>query len=432
MSFTSKYSEEKVQVSEESQIEVLACLPSVREVKIKATINWSIIHLKDEICKEFALEPEYTRLIVDEKVLDENGTVEGFNLAGKTVTVDYLWARHFLLWTLEQQRKIRNSTVLIAGAGALGNEVAKNLAMLGVKRLIIVDFDMVEMSNVSRMFFLGIEDVGKPKAEVLGARIAEKYPFVEVYVYTCKLEQLPLENYLTSDVIVSGLDNIASRIFLAAIARKYQIPLVDGGTLGHQGRIQVYIPPNAPCPACNLPPEKYSELVNLKNPCDPKITENKIPTITTVNSYVASIQAQETLKIIVGYEEFQKTGKWPQNTGQPLQGVQIADLKFDKHTVMKLERNPKCIVCSEKGMAKPANTSMLSFDDVNGETTMLYGLAKKSIGNDVVLYSLAYTTPRKIELRRSLKDYKIRRDSFVLAITFGLRDECEETIFKLS
>ncbi|MGB9693716.1 MAG: ThiF family adenylyltransferase [Fervidobacterium sp.] len=420
-----------MQVSKESHVEVLASLPSVKEVKIKAKAKWSIKDLKREICREFALEPEYTRLIVDEKFLDENGTIEELNLAGKSVTVDYLWARNFLLWAPEQQQKIRNSTVLIAGAGALGNEVAKNLAMLGVKRLVIVDFDVVEMSNVSRMFLFDIEDVGKPKAEVLGSRITEKYPFVEVYAYTCKLEQLPLENYLMSDVIVSGLDNIASRIFLAAIARKYQIPLVDGGTLGHQGRIQVYIPPDSPCPACNFPPEKYPELVNLKNPCDPKISENKIPTVTTVNSYVASIQAQETLKIILGYKEFQKTGRWPQNTGQPLQGVQIADLKFEKYTIMKLERNRKCIVCGEKGLAKPVRKLTLALNLTFRSTSELYNYLKQNIGKNVDLYTASDFPPKKIITGRDLRDYSLHKGGYIQGIANFYGSEREEIILKI-
>ncbi|MEM2567917.1 MAG: ThiF family adenylyltransferase, partial [Candidatus Bathyarchaeia archaeon] len=226
----------------ENEVEVLISLPSVREEKIKVPSKSKVSELKKIVCKKFMLEPEYTQLILDGKNLELDVNIEALDVSGKKIVVDYLWARHLLLWSPKMQAKLRKSTVLIAGAGAIGSEVAKNLALMGVKRLVIVDYDVVEASNISRMLFFTLDDEGKPKAETLGARIVEKYPFVEVYAYTCALEQLPLETYLNSDVIVSGLDNIASRIYLAAIAHRLQIPMIDAGTLGYKVRVQTYIP----------------------------------------------------------------------------------------------------------------------------------------------------------------------------------------------
>lgn len=414
-----------------NNISFLAVLPSVGERRIELSAKGTVKDLKEAICREFKLEPEYVKLVGNDKILDEGIMLDNLNLPEKTVTVDYLWARHLLLWGLEQQLKIRKATVFVAGAGAIGNELCKNLAMLGVKRLVIVDFDTVELSNVSRMFLFGLEDVGKSKAEVLGAKIAEKYPFVEVYAYTCTLERLPLEVFLNSDVIASGLDNIASRMFLATIARKYQIPLVDAGTLGYRCRVQTYIPPDTACPICNFPAEKYAEFVKLKNPCDPRVTEDKTPSLITANTLAASIQTQEILKIIAGYEEFKETGKWPATTGQPLRDVLIADLKFNKSTLINLKRNPECVVCGKSGIAKTAERITITFDLALSTTSELYEQVKKHIGKNVTLYTTRDSPPKKIIAGKNLAEYKLDGGGYVVAIADNGKPECEEAIIKI-
>jgi len=415
------------------RIEVTVSLPSVQETKMQFSADTTIKELKTAICEKLKLESDYTNLIVEGTVLDAENTVGNLDLQNKKIVVDYLWARHLLLWNSQQQSRIRDSTVLIAGAGALGNEVAKNLAMMGVKRLVIVDYDVVEVSNVSRMFLFGIDDIGKPKAEVLGAQIVQKYPFVEATAYNCILERLPLDVFLNSDVIVSGLDNIASRIFLAAVAVKYQIPMVDGGTMrGYETRVQVYIPTDTACPACNLPADQYAKLVNLKNPCDPKIEEGKTPSVVTANSYTASIQAQETVKIIMGREEFKHEGKWPQNTGQPLQGILIADLKFNKYSTIQLKKNPRCLVCGEKGMAKPVKKHTLRFEEIGNSTSNLYDLAEHLIGTTPQLYTIANTSPTKIPQGQGLSELGIHKGSHIIAITSPTESDFTETLLKIA
>ncbi|MEM2780262.1 MAG: ThiF family adenylyltransferase [Candidatus Bathyarchaeia archaeon] len=414
----------------ENEVEVLISLPSVREEKIKVPSKSKVSELKKIVCKKFMLEPEYTQLNLDGKNLELDVNIEALDVSGKKIVVDYLWARHLLLWSPKMQAKLRKSTVLIAGAGAIGSEVAKNLALIGVKRLVIVDYDVVEASNISRMLFFTLDDEGKPKAETLGARIVEKYPFVEVYAYTCALEQLPLETYLNSDVIVSGLDNIASRIYLAAIAHRLQIPMIDAGTLGYKVRVQTYIPSNTPCPACNYPPEKYAELVKLRNPCDPKLEENKVPSVITANSLAASIQTQEILKILLGYKLYRTLGKWPQNSGQPINGVFIADLKYNKFSIIQFEKNKKCVVCGEKGLAKPAKRQVVSIKKVKS-TTDLFEILRKKIGSDLELYTTSSMPPQKILTDRRLDDYNIKRGSHIIALVKSAK-EFEELIFTIN
>ena len=269
-----------------------------------------------------------------------------------TVTVDYLWARHLLVWGLEGQRRIRNSSVLLAGAGAIGNEVAKNLAMLGVGQMLIVDRDTVELSNVSRMVFFEQSDLGKNKAEVLAKNIHRKYPYVQTAAFRGDLERLPLKFYLDSDAIICGLDNVVSRIFLTQICRKYSIPLVDGGITGLTGRIHVYIPPNDACPVCMFPPNQYSKIAGLRNPCDAPLEQEAAPSFSTTISLVSSILAQETIKLVLGTEEYRSNATWPQSSGQPLRAVLFLDLRNNRYTPMDLKRGEKCLVCGKEGTTK--------------------------------------------------------------------------------
>jgi len=212
-------------------MKVRAHIPSVEEVEVYVPKDLKIEDLKETICRRLKIEPEFTRLLLDGKILDERKRLSQFDARSKKIEVDYLWARHLILWGKRGQAKIRNSTILIAGAGALGNEIAKNLAMLGVMRLIIVDYDVVELSNVSRMIFFDRSDAGKSKAKVLAQKLHRKFPRTEIVAYDCALENIPLGTFLESDVIICGLDNVASRIFLTSISRKYSIPMVDGGII---------------------------------------------------------------------------------------------------------------------------------------------------------------------------------------------------------
>jgi molybdopterin/thiamine biosynthesis adenylyltransferase len=224
--------------------------------------------------------------------------------------------------------------------------------MLGVGRIIIVDRDTVEMSNVSRMVFFEKSDLGKNKAEVLARNIHRKYPFVQTTAFRGDLERLPLKFYLDSDVVVCGLDNVVSRIFLTQICRKYSIPLVDGGITGMNGRVHVYLPPDDACPVCIFPPNQYSKIVGLRNPCDAPLEQEAAPSFSTTISLVSSILAQETIKLIIGMEEYRSNAKWPESSGQPLRSVLFLDLKNNRYTPMDLKRGEKCLVCGKEGTTR--------------------------------------------------------------------------------
>jgi len=331
---------------------IKASLPSYKQIDVELNPRRTVSELKRKICQKLEIEPELTKLLLRGKPLEEKLKLTKLKAERETVIVDYLWARHLLLWGVDGQRAIREATVLIAGAGAIGNEVAKNLAQLGVRRLVIADRDNVELSNVSRMIFFEPSDVGKNKAEILAKNIHRKFPYVETLAYRGDLEQMPLKLYLDSDAVVCGLDNVVSRIFLSQICRRYLIPMVDGGITGLNARIHVYLPPDDPCPICIFPPNQYSQIVGLRNPCDAPVDQDAVPSFTTSISLVSSIASQETIKLILGLKEYREHSKWPEDSGQPLRSILFADLKNNRFSPMELKKSEKCFVCGKEGTAK--------------------------------------------------------------------------------
>src|SRR3990170_996080 len=240
-----------------------ASLPSYKQIEVELNPGRTVKDLKRLVCEKLGIEPELTKLLFRGKSLSENARLAKLKGAEEPVIVDYLWARHLLLWGADGQRTIRSATVLLAGAGAIGNEVAKN------------------------------------QAEVLAKNIHRKFPYVETIAYRGDLERMPLKLYLDSDVIICGLDNVVSRIYLSQICRKYSIPMVDGGITGLNARVHVYIPPDDACPICIFPPNQYSQIVGLRNPCDAPLEQDAVPSFATSISLVSSIASQEIIKLVL-------------------------------------------------------------------------------------------------------------------------------------
>ncbi|MEM2123598.1 MAG: ThiF family adenylyltransferase [Candidatus Bathyarchaeia archaeon] len=328
-------------------MKVKAIIPSFREMEFEAPNRVTVKELKETICRRMGLEPYLTRLMLDGSLLGEDEGIEVKKDIQLKIIVDYYWARNLILWGLKAQKALRGSSIFIAGAGALGCEVAENLAMLGVGELTIVDYDLIELSNLSRMAPYDIEDLGKPKAAVLADKLMRKYPYTTVKALEKRLEELPRSLFLDSDLLLSCLDNLPSRIYLASIAVKYEIPMIDAGIIGYQGRVHSYIPSKGACPACIIPADQYPKLAELRNPCTPDMGEAAIPSLSTSNKLVASIQSNEVLKVLLSLK------KTPKKTiGEPLRQLLIIDLKYNRYTAMPVEKNRKCIVCGEGGLAE--------------------------------------------------------------------------------
>jgi len=400
-------------------MEVEVEFPLVGEFKFKADKGERVEAFKRKVCGKLGIAPELTLLLEDGKPISEDGKLE--NLKSGKLTVDYLWARYIPLWGVEGQETLKNSRVLLVGAGALGNETAKNLAMMGVGGLVLVDYDKVELSNLSRMVFFSSRDVGEPKSLVLAERLKERHPYLKVEAYQGRVEDLPLGVFLNVDVIVSGVDNVASRIFLSTVAVKYGIPMVDGGMNGPQGRVQVYASRGDPCPACSIPPSEYKRLVGLRNPCSAPAEPGTNPSLPTVTSLVSSIQAQETVKILLS--RGRKGFDW-----KPLKGILLLDLKFNRYTALEVKRNPNCVVCGKNGLGEDkVEVLTVELESCGNSVSKLLGLikvkAKAESAGEASLFLEDESKPVKIPSRGELSDYKVKRGSVIRAIFKNLKQE---------
>jgi molybdopterin/thiamine biosynthesis adenylyltransferase len=142
------------------------------------------------------------------------------------------------------QEVIKNATVFIAGVGALGCEIGKDLALMGVGKLMLCDLDTIETSNLSRQMLFYRGDEGRYKADVGAERLKLMNPFMETEVFTYPLQKIPMSKYQECDVIIAALDNVQARMDLNKFCLKLGIPMVEGGTVGFEGHVQVIIPEN--------------------------------------------------------------------------------------------------------------------------------------------------------------------------------------------
>jgi ubiquitin-activating enzyme E1 C len=149
------------------------------------------------------------------------------------------------------QALIQNGSVAIVGVGALGCEVAKNLALMGVGKLVLIDNDVVELSNLSRQMLFTEEDIGKHKSEVAAQKVKNMNRFVEVVHYNSDVRMLPEEVFEQVDVVCSCLDSWGVRRWLNSLTVSLGKPMVDGSIEGFYGNVQVVIPGKTACLECH-------------------------------------------------------------------------------------------------------------------------------------------------------------------------------------
>lgn len=152
-----------------------------------------------------------------------------------------IYARQQLIDGWDQET-LEKACLMIVGVGALGCEIAKDFALMGIGKLILVDLDTIETSNLSRQMLFKPGDEGHPKAEVAAERLKEMNPFLEVDFYFEKLQKLPMSVYEESDVVIAALDNFNARLDLNKICLRLKKPMIEGGTIGFEGHVQIVIP----------------------------------------------------------------------------------------------------------------------------------------------------------------------------------------------
>lgn len=203
-----------------------------------------------------------------------------------------------------RQEKLRAATVLVVGAGALGNEAVKNLALLGVGTILVIDLDTVEPSNLSRSVLFRAEDGGQAKAEVVARRARELNPDVNIRAIVGDVTtDLGLGVFADADVVLGCLDNREARLWVNRQCWKVGTPWVDAGIQEIQGVVKVFVPPDSACYECAMTQRDY-ELLNLRYSCPllrrDDILAGKVPTAPTIASMMAAMEVQEALKILHG------------------------------------------------------------------------------------------------------------------------------------
>jgi len=245
--------------------------------------------------------------------------------------------------------RIKKSTILCVGAGAVGNEVCKNLGMLGVGHIRLVDFDIVSKSNINRCIFFRPEDHKQiSKVDAVAKRLPEIAPNTKITPYDVRIEEAPQEVY-QADLIIMALDNDYARYMLnfGDLMLENPLPIVNGAMGRSFLEAEIYIPGETACAVCLWSEDYYRAVMNhqVTIKCDEFFVDTlpKFPMISTLTSIVGGIMSVEATKILIsGNGE----GKYPNITkGQePNFGKMIRyDLRNHELTIGNILANPKCV-----------------------------------------------------------------------------------------
>jgi molybdopterin/thiamine biosynthesis adenylyltransferase/DNA-binding transcriptional regulator YhcF (GntR family) len=241
---------------------------------------------------------------------------------------DRLGTFEFISWW--EREKVEAAKMMIVGAGALGNEVLKNLALMGVGHLFIVDFDTVEVANLSRSVLFRPEDNGKKKSEVAARRIREMNPDVKVQYFQGDINtDLGLGVFRRMDTIIGCLDNREARLSINRFCYWLNKPWVDGAIQELFGLERVFVPGEGACFECTLTEQARREM-SLRYSCPLLARKNillgKVPTTPTISAIIAGLQSQDALKLL---------HKMPVNAGKVLH---INGLTNEIHTTAYVEK----------------------------------------------------------------------------------------------
>ena len=237
------------------------------------------------------------------------------------------YSRHLLIPEvgLEGQRKLKNSSALVIGTGGLGSPVALYLAAAGIGRIGLVDYDVVDKSNLQRQVIHGTSTVGVLKVESARAKLTDLNPDIQVDVYN---EPFTSENAIRIakdyDVLIDGTDNFPTRYLTNDVCAFLGKPNIYGSIFRFDGQLSVFYAKEGPCYRCLFPEPPPPGLV-------PSCAEGGV--LGVLPGTIGTLQATEALKVLLGI-------------GDPMIGrlllYNALDMSFD---FVKLKKNPKCRVC---------------------------------------------------------------------------------------
>lgn len=238
--------------------------------------------------------------------MNKNSTLKSITVNSKSSD----WDSTFQLMSWWKKEVVREAKVMVVGAGALGNEVIKNLTLLNIGYIFIVDFDIIEYSNLSRSILFRESDCNHKKCEIAAKRIKEINPNIKVQTLDGDISaDVGLGIFRRMDVIIGCLDNRLARLFLNRACHKVNKTWIDGGIQNLAGQIQVF-KPGKTCYECTLT-KNDKKFIDARLSC-PDIAQfnasyGRIATTPISSSIIGAIQAQEALKVINKDDKLQMT-----------------------------------------------------------------------------------------------------------------------------
>ena len=279
------------------------------------------------------------------------------------------YSRHLILpdVALAGQKRLKAARILLIGAGGLGSPAALYLAAAGVGTLGLVDFDVVDVTNLQRQILHGTSAVGRPKLESAGARIHDINPHVHVEPYETRLtSENALEIMRDYDVIVDGTDNFATRYLTNDACVMLGKPNVYGSIFRFEGQASVFALPDGPCYRCLFPDPPPPGMV-------PSCAEGGV--LGVLPGIVGTIQATEALKLVLG-------------AGETLSGrLLLIDALTMRFRTVRVQRDPMCPACGTREI-----TELIDYDEYCG----VPGSSNANSMNDV-----PELTPRELAERLS-------------------------------
>lgn len=232
---------------------------------------------------------------------------------------------------IEGQRKLKSSTVLVAGLGGLGCPASMYLAASGVGRLVLVDKEKVELNNLNRQILHWSFDVGRLKVESVAEKIAQLNPNVNVEPLALEIDENNVECLVKKvDVVVDGMDNYKTRFLLNDACVLQSKPFVHAAVYGLEGQLLTVLPGKGPCLRCVIPSEPPQQI--------------PVPVLSATPGVMAALEVMEVVKLIVGL-------------GKPCNDRLLIfdgyDMRFHE---VKVEPSPNCPLCSKLTEKSPLQT----------------------------------------------------------------------------
>lgn len=310
-----------------------------------------------------------------------NGLIAPEALADVTLSNEEVerYSRHLIMPEvgMEGQKKLKAASVLLIGAGGLGSPLAMYLAAAGVGRIGLVDYDIVDYTNLQRQIIHGTKDVGKPKLESAKARMLDINPHVQVDTYPVPLTSAnALEILEPYDIVIDGTDNFPTRYLTNDACVLLGKPNVYGSIFRFEGQLSVFYAKEGPCYRCLFPEPPPPGLV-------PSCAEGGV--LGILPGTVGAMQATEAIKLILGI-------------GESMIGrLVLYDALNMEFTEVKLRKNPNCPVCGEN----PTVTELIDYEQFCG---MPAHDRSQYVAEEVDLNEVRQMTPVQLKQRLDAGD----------------------------